>query len=148
MKGNPNPSPSSRFQPGNTLGGRGVGARNKLSEHFFEVLKTDFEVYGPAAILAMRANDPSGYVAMVARLMPANLEAKLQVQHTGPKSVSASEWEIVEQITRVIERAAPGADRERVFDALEQFLRSELAEPVAIEALPAPIACPVPLPSD
>ena len=58
------------FEPGNKLGGRTKGARNKLGEAFLEALHDDFQEHGVTAIQTMRAEDPSGYVRVIAGILP------------------------------------------------------------------------------
>jgi len=71
-KGNPNPNPATRFQPGNNAnpGGKPVNARNRITAKFLDVLAKDFETHGEAAIIATRTEDPVAYVKVVAALLP------------------------------------------------------------------------------
>jgi hypothetical protein len=134
------------FQPGNP--GRPKGARARLGEKFLESVRADFEEHGDEVIRIVRTEDPSTYVTMIARLMPRELEARVAVEHAGPKGLEQHEWDLFRQVLDVLQAAGGDAERERTLDALEAFVRSELAAPVAIEAVPAPIVpkCPVPLP--
>lgn len=68
------PKPKSNLMPpwkpgqsGNPAG-RPKGARNKLSEGFFEVLAADFAKHGVQAIIDMRDKDPASYAKMIASL--------------------------------------------------------------------------------
>lgn len=65
-----------RFQPGQSgnPAGRPKGSRNKLQEDFLKALSADFEVHGVAAIQEMREKDTSGYVKVVASLLPKQME--------------------------------------------------------------------------
>ena len=67
--------PFSPGQSGNP-GGKPVAARNKLQGDFVKALADDFENPGKAAIVTMRENDPSGYIRMIASLMPKEFEAQ------------------------------------------------------------------------
>ena len=61
--------PFSPGQSGNP-GGKPVAARNKLQGDFVKALADDFAMHGEKAIQEMRENDPSGYIRMIASLMP------------------------------------------------------------------------------
>lgn len=64
-----------RFLSGNIGGpGRPKGSRNKLGEAFTEALYADFQRDGIAAIERMRVEDPSGYVRVIAGLLPKQVE--------------------------------------------------------------------------
>lgn len=55
-------------------GGRGKGARNRLSVAFLEAFAKDFEEHGEAAIITVRAERPHEYLKVVAALMPKEFE--------------------------------------------------------------------------
>lgn len=65
-----------RFKPGQSgnPAGRQKGSRNKLADDFVKDLANDWEKNGVEAIQAMRAVDPSGYVKVVAGLLPKQVE--------------------------------------------------------------------------
>jgi hypothetical protein len=60
--------------------GRKPGSRNRLSEAFLNSLEADFEQHGPQVIAKVRVESPAVYLKVVANLMPAQLEARLQAQ--------------------------------------------------------------------
>jgi hypothetical protein len=62
------------FQPGNSLGGRPRGARNKLSRKFLEDLMADWQDNGIAALKVMRRSDPVAYCRMICSIVPRELE--------------------------------------------------------------------------
>lgn len=67
-----------RFAPGNKLGGRPIGARNKLGSAFLDAMVRSFEEIDPdsgqprgyLAICKVRDEDPSTYMKALAALMP------------------------------------------------------------------------------
>lgn len=65
-----------RFLQGNSGNpyGKPKGCRNKLGEAFTEALYADFQRDGIAAIERMRLEDPSGYVRVIAGLLPKQVE--------------------------------------------------------------------------
>lgn len=64
------------FKPGNKLGGRPKGSRNKLAEAFVTDLLNDWEVGGASAIQTCRLEDPSTYLRVVASLVPKELNIR------------------------------------------------------------------------
>src|SRR3954471_21788309 len=59
------------FQPGQSgnPAGRPPGSKNKLAEAFLRDPASDFEEHGAAAIARVRAEDPTGYLKLVAVLV-------------------------------------------------------------------------------
>lgn len=70
------------FKPGQSgnPAGRPKGSRQKLQTKFLDVLAADFDKNGADAVIAMRENDPSGYVKAIASLMPKQLEIERPLQ--------------------------------------------------------------------
>lgn len=64
-----NLKPFVKGQSGNPKG-REKGSRNKLGEEFISSLQADFLEHGTLAIQTMRANDPGGYVRVIASILP------------------------------------------------------------------------------
>ena len=72
---------SMKFAKGNKLGGRPIGARNKLGGAFLDAMLRAFEEIDPdsgqprgyLAICEVRDKDPSTYVRALAALMPKEL---------------------------------------------------------------------------
>jgi len=147
-----NPNPTPRFKPGNQHGGRTKGARARLSDKFFTALSEDFDERADAVIAAVRENDPSTYLQIVARLMPKELEARLQIEQKLPGNLTGEEYAQLRRVVELVDRLAPAADAMDVFQTIERALIAAYAEPeqLAIEhkpALPLPIEhAPVTLP--
>lgn len=87
--GNPNIAEygkATQFKEGE--GGRPLGARNKLNKAFVEAFLADFAEGGVEAIARMRSEKPEQYVAIAARLQPAQF-ADEDGEPTNPPSVIA-----------------------------------------------------------
>jgi hypothetical protein len=67
-----------QFKPGNTLGGRPVGARNKYGEQFFKDFLADWEQHGPQVIAKMRNERPDLYLKVAAGIVPKELHISTQ----------------------------------------------------------------------
>ena len=65
-----------QFKPGNSLGGRPKGSRNRFAEEFFDAFLEDFEEHGAQAIADCRVEDPAVYVRVAASLVPKELVVK------------------------------------------------------------------------
>lgn len=73
-------STTSQFKPGNQWAykpgqnihtqGRSKGARDRLTHAFIEALQADFDRKGRSAIRHARLTNPTGYLLVVARLVP------------------------------------------------------------------------------
>jgi hypothetical protein len=78
---NPNPSPSTRFGPGNPSRGRQRAARDKISTAFLEALNEAFHepndtggCKGLDALKKVRDEDPATFARIFAALQPKQLE--------------------------------------------------------------------------
>jgi hypothetical protein len=75
-----NPSPNLTnlvpFRPGQSgnPGGKPVQSRNRITGAFLAALADDFDEHGRSAIVACREQTPSRYLAIVASLLPKQLE--------------------------------------------------------------------------
>ncbi|MEX2554096.1 MAG: DUF5681 domain-containing protein, partial [Actinomycetota bacterium] len=69
---NPNPSPATRFKPGQSgnPAGRRRGARDRLSVAFLDALARDFEIEGPGFIERTRIKRPDLYVQLLLAILP------------------------------------------------------------------------------
>jgi hypothetical protein len=67
-----------RFLAGNNGGGRQKGSRNKLGEAFIADAYRDWQKHGAAALRRMRETDPSGYVRVIAQILPDKLEVDVK----------------------------------------------------------------------
>lgn len=76
-RGNPNPSPATRFKKGSApVSGRPKGSRDRISTAFLTAFADDFEANGAEAIKKMRTEDASSYVRVAAALQPKEIELK------------------------------------------------------------------------
>ena len=85
------------FQPGNRLGGRPLGSRNKLTEIALAALGEHFAVHGVAAIDRVYREEPGTYLRIVASLLP----RQLTVEKLSPfEHLSDAELDLIEQTLR------------------------------------------------
>jgi hypothetical protein len=139
---NPKPNLSTRFAPGNTLGGRPKGARSRITEKFLQVLGADFDDHADEVIASVRSEDPAAYLSIVAKLLPKELEARVQVEQRLPGNLDPDDWATLRGVLDLIQTHAPaGVAPSEIFGFIEHALRSEFAKPVlAIDALAPPLA--------
>lgn len=64
------------FKPGNKMGGRPKGSRNKFAEKFLKDFLEDWEKHGTKALRRVRTNDPSAYLRVAAAILPKELNIK------------------------------------------------------------------------
>jgi hypothetical protein len=64
---------ASGLHPPTHNGGR---SRSALSRAFVQALKQDFDIHGPDVIAKAREEDPSGYLRIIASLLPKEVEVK------------------------------------------------------------------------
>lgn len=73
-KGNPNPSPATRFSAENPGRAKQKGARDRLSTKFLTALADDFETNGAAVLEEVRKKDPATYMRVCASILPKEME--------------------------------------------------------------------------
>jgi hypothetical protein len=71
-----NPQNLVPFRPGQSgnPGGKPVQSRNRITGAFLAALADDFDEHGRSAIVACREQSPARYLAIVASLLPKQLE--------------------------------------------------------------------------
>lgn len=67
-------------QSGNPKG-RPKGTKNKLSEEFVAALAADFERFGLYPIARTRRHDPSGYLRVIASILPKEIYKDVHHEH-------------------------------------------------------------------
>lgn len=91
-----------RFLPGHKFAkGRPKGARNKLDSAFVKALYKDFKEHGAEVIAELRANDPKTYVNVIPKILPKQIQASVDHDHSHkhyvisaePEPLGADEWE-------------------------------------------------------
>jgi hypothetical protein len=103
---NPNPSPSTRFGPGNPSRGRQRAARDKISTAFLEALNEAFcepnnegGTKGLDAIKKVRDVDPATFARIYATLLPKQVE----IEDISPESkLTYEQLELLEEHYRAI----------------------------------------------
>jgi hypothetical protein len=85
--------------------GRPKGSRHKLAESFLADLHADWEKHGATAIVAMREKDPSGYVKVVASVLPRDVDLKVKVSTSPFEDMSDEQLEayIASELARLVE---------------------------------------------
>jgi Lon protease-like protein len=73
-KGNPNPSPATRFSADRPGRAKQKGARDRLTADFLDAMANSFEKHGKAAIEEVRTKDPATYLRVVAALVPKEIQ--------------------------------------------------------------------------
>ncbi len=106
---NPNPSPETQFKPGNKLGGRPKGSRDRLTSAFIEALAEDFEKHGAAAMEHVAKNQPLDFLKLVASLTPKALDVRADhmATHISEALSATEEW-----VAKIVEREKEGEDDE------------------------------------
>lgn len=109
---NKNPSPATRFQPGNS--GRPKEARDKLSRAFLEGLAADFEKNGKAALVRVRKEDPSTYIRVVASLQPKELEISDPMKSLSDEKLAAAIAALTDTLRSQVPPTEPDEQRPTV----------------------------------
>jgi hypothetical protein len=73
-KGNPNPSPATRFSADNPGRAMQKGARDRLPAAFLTDFADDYDANGKAVIETVRGKDPVAYMRLAAALLPTKVE--------------------------------------------------------------------------
>jgi hypothetical protein len=93
-----------RFLTGNIGGGRPRGSRNRLSDMFLENVAKDFSIHGGAVLAQVRQADPTGYLRMIATLIPKELITQRE-KEAGCDYADFSDEELLELYEREKRRA-------------------------------------------
>jgi hypothetical protein len=83
------------------IGGRKVGARNKLGEAFIAALHDDFAEHGVAAIQTVRTEKPDQYLKVIASLLPKDVNLNVN------NEIEMSDDELRERIRSLADTIAP-----------------------------------------
>lgn len=95
-----------QFQPGNRLGGRPLGSRNRLTEIALQALGEHFAVHGVAAIDRVYREEPATYLKIVASLLPRSLHVE---RHSPFNDLSDQELDLLQRFLTA-QRASPVAE--------------------------------------
>jgi hypothetical protein len=118
-KGNPNPSPATRFSADNPGRAKQKGARDRLSAAFMNDFADDYDANGKAVIETVRGKDPVAYMRLAAALLP----TKVEISENPLDGLSDEQLDayLEEAHGRIMERAAKGDP-----EAIEQARKLEL----------------------
>jgi hypothetical protein len=118
-KGNPNPSPATRFSADNPGRAKQKGARDRLSAAFLNDFADDYDANGKAVIETVRGKDPVAYMRLAAALLPTKVEiAESPLDGLTDEQLDAY---MEEAHGRIMERAAKGDP-----EAIKQARKLEL----------------------
>lgn len=70
-----------KFLPGNHNGGRPRGSRVKFADKLVKDFSADWDQHGAATIKTVREKNPTAYLTIASKLIPADYEARLIVEH-------------------------------------------------------------------
>jgi len=111
-----------RFQPGNKLGGRPVGSRNRLSEVMLSLLAADAQANGAAVIARVREEEPGVWLRCMCSLLP----RQVQIEKLSPLA-DVTDQELIEieemlrasraRIVRQLEASSPSLTGEEITDS-------------------------------
>ena len=102
---NPNPNPTSRFQPGSSGNPTGAtpGAKRELGKAFYKALLDDFNKNGAETIAKVRTEKPDVYFKIAAEALPA--ESRVDI------GINQPEEEITEEQSLRIAQAVIDSHR-------------------------------------
>jgi hypothetical protein len=105
-KGNPNPSPATRFSADNPGRAKQKGARDRLSAAFLNDFADDYDAHGKTVIETVRAKDPIAYMRIAAALLP----TKVEITETPLDGLTDEQLDayMEEMNNSLLERAAKG----------------------------------------
>jgi hypothetical protein len=111
-KGNPNPSPATRFSADNPGRAKQKGARDRLSAAFLADFADDYDAHGKTVIETVRGKDPVAYMRLAAALLP----TKVEITENPLDGLSDEQLDAYmgEMRAQIIERAAKGDDPEAI----------------------------------
>jgi hypothetical protein len=97
-KGNPNPSPATRFSADNPGRAKQKGARDRLTANFLTELAESFEQHGRQAIQAVMLLDTPKYLQIVAALVPKLVEVTRTIDEVSDEELAAAISAVTEAI--------------------------------------------------
>ena len=105
-KGNPNPSPATRFSADNPGRAKQKGARDRLSAAFLNDFADDYDAHGKTVIETVRDKDPIAYMRIAAALLP----TKVEITETPLDGLTDEQLDayMEEMNNSLLERAAKG----------------------------------------
>jgi hypothetical protein len=111
-KGNPNPSPATRFSADNPGRAKQKGARDRFSAAFLNDFADDYDANGKAVIETVRGQDPVAYMRLAAALLP----TKVEITESPFDGLTDEQLDayLEEMRAQMMERAAKGDDPEAI----------------------------------
>jgi hypothetical protein len=136
---NPNPSPATRWQPGNRGAAADVtrlGTRNKLGKAFIEALGKKWETHGDTIVDQVASEHPEKLLEIVARLLPKEVAATLTVQQQTPQGLTQDEWHRLVELLRIPRDMGIEGTPDEIAERCEAAIRAEFSRPILIAPPP------------
>jgi hypothetical protein len=122
-RGNPNWTKGQSANPA----GRPLGSRNKIAENVLTAFSLTTGEDAETSLRELRANEPGRFWTIAASLLPR--EVAVSMQQSLPGNLTPEQWAQVRRVVELVDRLAPAADPQEVFETVERALIAAYAEP-------------------
>ena len=121
-------SKATQWKPGQSgnSNGRPVGTRQAFSAGFYRDLAEVWAAHGKDAMLDTATKQPATFLAIAAKLIPAQMQVTLQ--ETLPAGLSLDDWATLREVLSAVREGLPEADQMRPGEVFERVLGALKAE--------------------
>jgi len=98
------------FQPGNQHYKKRRTSRERVSRNFIDRLRADFKKHGTEAIQRVRESNPTQYLQLIARLIPAEYEVTNTLE-AGQSLRDLSRQEVAARMLGILDKAQTEPER-------------------------------------